>query len=330
MCEQRYRRAVQRNGRSVSFHCAVRASASDATGKLLMCNAHAHPSDFTIGYWITHLRVQCPEWRTLSTWTPRRVATSFNAAWQAFFRRVRRGDAPGFPRYKSRRRHLSIPYRCLSGCSVKKSDRHQASWTVRLAGVPGDLWARRETPPTPINEWMDADINFKGTPYPECVACAAVSSRARRLAFCADHEPSTWMGRWELSVATAVAPRSPKADLARLAARIGRIRNKALHEWTQRIVARAAAIVIVAPPSIKELTRRGRPYGEPTRDEIAAVNRRVLSYAPASAVAMLRYKAAEAGIRCDVVDDQAPAAAAAMRSKAPPALAAKTETIAST
>ena len=38
------------------------------------------PSEFDMGYWITSLLAESPEWRALSTWTPRRIATSMRAA----------------------------------------------------------------------------------------------------------------------------------------------------------------------------------------------------------------------------------------------------------
>src|SRR5688572_26473520 len=30
------------------------------------------PTEFDLGYWISEMLAQCPEWRALSTWTPRR------------------------------------------------------------------------------------------------------------------------------------------------------------------------------------------------------------------------------------------------------------------
>src|SRR5947209_2848906 len=102
MCERRYHAIGQREtkyfydkkgrlqqtftGKLLSFHCAACAKLSES-GKLKPCEDHKLPSEFDMGYWITDMLAHCPEWRALSTWTPRRVATSMSAAWQAFFRR---------------------------------------------------------------------------------------------------------------------------------------------------------------------------------------------------------------------------------------------------
>lgn len=157
ICEERYRRA--RCGRT--WHCAECARLNK------LCDQHKLPSEFDMGYWISEMLAECPEWRELSTWTPRRVATALSAAWQAFFRRLKAGEEAGYPRYKSRRRANTIPHRCLSGCKIIKSDRHKTSWILRLKGVPGDIHLRGGTRhhgvgdiKAMINEWMDADIRL--------------------------------------------------------------------------------------------------------------------------------------------------------------------------
>jgi hypothetical protein len=67
-------------------------------------------------------------------------------------------------------------------------------------------------------------------------------------------------------------------------------------------------LTVVAPP-IKDHTKTPRgdekEWGAAVKT-VSTLNRSTLSYAPAMAVQMLQYKAAEAGIRCDVVTDEAP------------------------
>jgi hypothetical protein len=117
-------------------------------------------------------------------------------------------------------------------------------------------------------------------------------------------------------------PRPPRRDagdrgeyeraaeaVSRVSARAARIRSNALHVWTARIISRAQDITLIVPKSIREVTASARgdenDWGANVED-VAKLNRNTLNMAPAMARAMLEYKAAEAGIRCDVVVDQAP------------------------
>lgn len=99
--------------------------------------------------------------------------------------------------------------------------------------------------------------------------------------------------------------------IATLSARIARRRAHILHVWTARLIRQASALTIIAP-EIRRHTRsaRGdaRNWGAAV-DVVATLNRSVLGLAPASAISMLVYKAAEAGIACTIVDDAAPALA---------------------
>ena len=96
--------------------------------------------------------------------------------------------------------------------------------------------------------------------------------------------------------------KAAKRQIAHIQARAARKRNYDLHLWSTKIVRMARDIDVTSPP-IKENTKSGR--GDAARhgaevETIAAINKRVLGMAPASAIAMLEYKSREAGIRCDV------------------------------
>jgi hypothetical protein len=359
MCEQRYQRACA--GPHV-FHCAACAALSGTAGKLKLCHDHALPSEFTMSAWISRMREECPEWKELSTWTPRRVATSLAAAWSAFFRRLKLGEDAGYPRYKSTRHALAVPHRCLSGCSLQPynarthgaelngfshvAGRNKNSWVVYFKGVPSLVWARSALPGR-VNEWTDADVRYLDGRWS---ISAALTTPPRRVAghrpivvrfdlvdgfAIVDNEPDTPQELLDAATLCEAAddkrrqtdlayPRGKKlsepehemmmqeraivaADLARAA----RKRKNALHVWTARLVRRASAITIYAPP-VKKVTRSARGdhnnWGAAVAD-VAAINRAALNYAPATAVAMLLYKAAEAGIACEVIEDQAPALA---------------------
>jgi transposase len=99
--------------------------------------------------------------------------------------------------------------------------------------------------------------------------------------------------------------------IARLSARIARMRRERLHEWTTAVAAQAADLTVIVPP-VKESTRSAKGSEQAPGAAVATVamlNRHVLSQAPASAAAMLRYKAEEAGARVTSRDDPTPPAA---------------------
>jgi hypothetical protein len=102
--------------------------------------------------------------------------------------------------------------------------------------------------------------------------------------------------------------REAKRIIARRKAREARRRREALHVWTTRLVRNACDLTVVSP-RIKQHTQS--PRGNAAEwganvETVSMLNRNTLSQAPASAVQMLTYKAAEASIRCDVIIDEAP------------------------
>lgn len=346
MCERRNRNAVQRHGRSVSFHCADCARASD-NGKIVLCDAHNMPTEFGMGYWVSEMLAECPEWRALSTWTPRRVAGNLYAAFKAFFKRAKAGAgaSSGYPRYKSVRHADAIPHRCLSGCAVRKSDRHEQSWTVKLKGVPGEIWARGRVPSDP-HEWMDSDVRFvvgkweisaamslderrssggSGTPVtvrfdlidgfasvngalvtPDGIDHVwALDERRRQMQSDFD---TRWPRGARLTDEERQERQEDRAEIARLAARVARVRANTLHTWTKRLVERAS-ILTIHKPAVRESTATPRgdaqEWGAAVKT-VSTLNRTVMSYAPAMAVQMLEYKAKEIGIPVQVIEDTKP------------------------
>jgi transposase len=98
-------------------------------------------------------------------------------------------------------------------------------------------------------------------------------------------------------------------EISRLQGRARRVRRNALHVWTTRIIARASRLTIIMPASIKEETVSPRGTEKNWGAEVATVseiNRDLLNMAPATARAMLEYKAAEAGIPVEFIDDPNP------------------------
>lgn len=97
--------------------------------------------------------------------------------------------------------------------------------------------------------------------------------------------------------------RREKRRIAHIKAHEARKTREALHRWTTEIVREASELAIIAPP-IKDNTKSGRgnqQFPGAEVETIAKLNRSTLSQAPASAIAMLEYKAAEAGVVCATV-----------------------------
>ena len=99
--------------------------------------------------------------------------------------------------------------------------------------------------------------------------------------------------------------------VAKAQAHRARAKREKLHEWTTAIVKGSSDLTVIAPP-IRQITKSAKgtkaDHGAAVAT-VAKVNRHVLAQAPAAAIAMLTYKAAEAGIRLDLVSDPSPKAA---------------------
>lgn len=120
---------------------------------------------------ITQLLLR-PEWRALSTWSPRAVADNLHKAFQAFFRRAKEGAGAqsGYPRFRARRHASTISHRFRSGCTLlphggERSDASKKSgsarnWRVTLKGVPDPIRARGEFPRLPLDK-TDAEIIWR-------------------------------------------------------------------------------------------------------------------------------------------------------------------------
>jgi transposase len=94
-----------------------------------------------------------------------------------------------------------------------------------------------------------------------------------------------------------------RLELSRLSLKIANVRRNALHVWTTQLVERASDITIVKPP-VREYIKTPRGTSEnwgANTAKVSQLNRQVRNFAPSAAIRMLQYKAAEKGIRCDIV-----------------------------
>ena len=287
------------------------------------------------------------EWRNMSVWCAHRTAALLDKAIKAFFSRAAggAGKSSGYPRFKRRDKHNSIPHRFASGCKLIKSDRHTNSWIVRLKGIEDDIHARGKFPLSP-EKFTDADViwrdnnwwisiaveidgrrNYSGRVQTivkfDLIDCFAIVNNYPTLLLNIEFAENYEEQATELQRALDIDfPRGKryiddeKAEIAErrrkiahLKARAVRVRKNAIHVWSDNIVRQANDITIIAPPSIRESTKS--PHGNEqlwgaSTEIVSEINRNVLRQSPAAAIAMLKYKAHEAGIRCDVIEDEAP------------------------
>lgn len=294
---------------------------------------------------ITTLRRECPEWRQLSSWTGNRVAFALEQAFKGFFRRAKQGAgaSSGYPRYRSARRANWIPHIFYSGIKLRPSSgTSDKKWLLELPGIPGRVCARGKFPRQPL-KWTNSDIReLQGSWW--LSVCVEIEPRRESgeargqirfdLIDTFAHVdgnlpmPPSWGDvhtlqertdelkaerdtryPWKRGTKPSRKWRKMSDRISKLSARAARIRRERLHEWTTTVQRHAGDLTIIAPP-VKDTTKSAkgdeRNWGAAV-GPIAAINRHVLSQAPASAVAMLEYKAKEAGIRCDVITDVAPA-----------------------
>lgn len=98
------------------------------------------------------------------------------------------------------------------------------------------------------------------------------------------------------------------ARIGRFSSWIARLTRHAIHVWSKRLV-ECASVLTIIECRIKGNT--GTPRGNKDNwgaqvETVSSSNRLTLAYAPAAAAKMLQYKAKESGIRCVVIEDEAP------------------------
>jgi putative transposase len=313
---------------------------------------HRMLSYFDLTNEITTLRHECPEWQEIPSVTSHRVAKWLIDAYRAFFRRLKAGEAPGYPRWQRRERGSTIPLGTMdkTGWRLIQRRDNPLSWQLHYKSVTeikvlqDRIHGRGRLPAKPT-DWRNADIIWRDNRW-WLSLCVAMPSRREpgrapvKIAFnlidCfaevdgtneqppgfdrlpllqddVDRLKSERDQRWPRGKARSDAENEAFAainkEIAQLSAYIARSRRNALHVWTARIIARASDLTIIAPASIRRETSTPRGTVENWGANVAtvsAINRNALSQAPATAVAMLSYKAAEAGIRCDIVTDLEP------------------------
>ncbi len=248
-------------------------------------------------------------------------------AFQAFFRRVKAAQSPGFPRYKSARRFSGFTYPDPAGWKLLRNGDRGA--TLRIgsgehqlmirakgkhrfgeAAIPNDLTVYRKGP-----DWY-ASVTFR-VPEESC-ARERTDDRERGVDFGVTHWATfddgetianprflrSQLGRLaQLQCARArkrqgsVRYRRLSRQIARLHEKISNQRLDFLHKETTKLVmtCKAVATEELAP---KNMSRSAKGTTEKPGNRVrqkSGLNREILSIGLGMAHAMLSYKAVEAG-----------------------------------
>ena len=93
---------------------------------------------------LTELKLLCPEYAEVYGQVLQNVLKRLHRAFDSFFRRVKTGQTPGYPRFKSADRYDSFTFPQVSGLDRKPSVKVRGverlpTGRLKVHGVPGDL-----------------------------------------------------------------------------------------------------------------------------------------------------------------------------------------------
>ena len=250
-------------------------------------------------------------------------------AFKAFFRRVKAGEEPGYPRFKSRKRFKGWGYKTHGDgwrLSPKEGMRHGRLWLTGIGHVKIRGDARTlGTPKT-------CELTYGHGKWYASVTIACVPERSSgddALGLDWGIEPYAtiahadgtiepvenprWLQKSQARLTVASQAREAKTkgscawkacnrNVAKLHSTAARQRLDFQHKLSARLVGQAAIIgteqLHIAPlvrrPKVRQDEQTGEYMSNGARQK-AGLNRAILDGAPATLLAMLRYKAAEAG-----------------------------------
>ena len=277
---------------------------------------------------LTLLRKELPEWRDAANCSSQQMTLRrLDKAFAAFFRRIKAGQTPGFPRFKSLGR--------FSGFSFKS---HGDGWrftpeegwrhgSLRLSGV-GQIRARGQA--RQGGDIRASDILHRdGRWYLSLTVAVAVPERARQAdgAMAYDWGVETFLSgvthadetiqidnpRWwqqekdqTIRLQQAVSRKSNKRSnrrkkaVRRLAAARAKVARKRL-DWTHQQTAALAgqyALVATEELTLKNMTRSASGTAQESGKQVAqkaGLNREILDTAPGLFTSLFRYKVLETG-----------------------------------
>jgi putative transposase len=273
---------------------------------------------------LTELRAEFPEYAGLNAQSAQVTLKRLDLAFQAFFRRAKAGETAGFPRFKSFERFSGWGYKTHGdGFRFTPGDGEKHG-KLRLSGI-GILpvRGRARTP----GEVATCEIQRKGARW---YASFTIKCEPRREggaqavgldwgvetfatlanedeSFCSVENPrfvreakaKLEAAQQDLALKKKGSKNRKKAVrfVAEIHRKTANKRRDFLHKTSARIVA-TTDLIATESLTVANMTRSARgTVEEPGRNvaQKAGLNREILSTAPSAFLAMLRYKAAEAG-----------------------------------
>ncbi len=287
-------------------------------------------ADKSISYYdqataLTQIRKDIPEWGSMSLQVGRGVLRRVDRAFQAFFRRVRQGEKPGFPRFRSRHRYQTIEVAETTPAMLKCSQDERRAH-VKIKGLPTiTLRTKRPLPegspktlmitrrPTGIVVSMAFEVERKPLPAnPQAVGIDMGVTKRMTLSNGGIVERRTIGRRRENRLRQEVS-RCKKGSSSRKkrVRSLGRetyrnkIRNRsACHEVTTELV-RSYGMIALEDLRIGNMTRSAAGTAETPGRNVAAksgLNRSILEQTWGVIRQQLNYKAEWAGRELVVVD----------------------------
>ena len=278
---------------------------------------------------LPEIKAARPEFVELGSHALQQTLRRLDLAFQAFFRRVKAGQTPGFPRFKASARFSGFCYPDPAGWKLSQQGQRggtlrlgsgKEAMSIRMRGQhrfgadakPNDVTILRKN-----GEWF-ASVTLR---VPES-ACARErhDHQHRGIDFgitdwaTLDNGETIENPRWMRNELPRLADlqrqrsRKKKGSLryirltrqtARLYERIGNRRREFLHQETAKLV-RACAVIATEELQLKNMSRSAKGTLEKPGRRIrqkAGLNREILSAGLGMAHQMLAYKAVEAGTR---------------------------------
>jgi len=283
---------------------------------------------------VTAIRLDDPAYRTLNAQSLQVTLKRLDRAFQSFFRRVKAGQTPGFPRFKGRDRFPGFGFKAHGDGFRFTPGQGWRHGILRLSGI-GEMRARGEarTPGTVV--CADVQRRVGGWSLSLVVACEPHRERTGEAVAGLDWGVETYatlctgpmrFDAVENDRFLAVEQEALKEDqralsralrgkrskraakarnlLARRSRRLANRRKDRTHQVTARLV-REHEVIVTEDLSVRNMTASARgTVEEPGKNvrQKAGLNRSILDTSPGSFVSNLRIKAEEAGCTVILVD----------------------------
>lgn len=273
---------------------------------------------------LTQIRAHDPDYRAMPVYIGRMTLRRLDKAFKAFFNRIRKGQSPGFPRFKSLSRFSSFEMCAGSGWSFEQGKDNKHGW-LSINGI-GRIRARGKSRIEGVvktsqvihrqGDWY-LSVTLEGEPKRTRTADKACGFDwgVEYLGTLVDHEgqieqienPRYYRNSKEslLPLEQSLARKQRGSNrwkrackkLGQAKAKIARQRHYDQHQLSHKLASKYALFVTEAL-QIKNMARSAKgTVADPGKSvaQKAGLNREILDTAPASLLAMIRYKVEETG-----------------------------------